>query len=555
MNRGVITAIGILVSCARVFSDEEKTSIRIVDTDKVEVSWNGVSEKTYFMQWSTNLVDWGYMPMISIGAGSPLALGFESDADKFFVRLLMPSKQVLDPKGADFDNDGLTNWQEVSEWGTDPFVTDTDGDGFADGQDDSDFDGISDQWERMVAIQLGDPTIVGINDIDESTDSDGDGVKDLLEYQVGLSAHKTDSDGDGYSDLLSIGQNLILELDEESGIVADDASSKQLDGFLVDSPVWQPTDGIAGGNLRFTGGNDAVTLSASALNSEVDISVSLWFKTDSQSTTQALLSGANSGQSLEFAVLLEQNTLVADRIKVDAGAGESFIWTRDRSLADGLWHHLAIVRDAGNSSITLYLDGKEVGSQSFAVQPVALQIEALTLGQKHSSVSSYEAAAAFVGEMDEVRVYSALLSDDSASELFRPNDLDADGLPDDYEVAKTGNLSTLVGADDDLDGDGLTNRDEFESGSDPLDYYNGQTPVVTFVSDNTQTIFNGQRTPEPLVFKVTEDGSTPLVGAPVTLEHLGLLGSVKTLDGKTLSSSIILKTDSNGEVSVYFKAD
>lgn len=550
-----LVCVGLCVLPAVAAAEGNNPGIEVDTAGQVGISWEGVPGRSYFLEWSTDLVQWGYMPEIASGAGYPLAFGFESDASEFFVRLKYIDGNVIDPKGYDFDGDGLSSWQEVNVWGTDPFLKDTNGDGLPDGQDDTDADGLSDQWEQMLILQLGNPTIDGIEDIDSTTDSDSDGVKDLIEYEAGLSGYKTDSDSDGYGDFLSVNQSLVLKLDEQSGSIAGDASPGQHDGTLVDAPVWQPNSGIDGGSLEFAGGNDAVTLPAAALDTQDDVSVSLWFKTSSQASTQAILSAANSGLASEFAVLLEQGTVAADTVRVHAGAGESFVWTRDKSLADGLWHHLVIVRNVTASSIKLYLDGQEVGSQSFAAQPGALNVEAITLGQKHTSVSAYDGTAAFVGQLDEIRIYGSLLGDGQVSELFQPNDLDADGLPDDYEEAKTGNLATLVGADDDLDGDGMSNRAEFDAGSDPLDYYNGQTPVVTLVSGDAQTIYNGQRTPEPLVFKLTSDGSTPLVGAPVTLEHLGLKGSVQTVDGKTLSSSLILLTDSNGEVSVFFKAD
>ena len=555
MKRGLFISVGVLAPYFIAIAEEQKLGIRVDDADQVEINWNGINERIYFIEWSSNLVDWGYMPVISTGSGTPLAFGFESDASKFFVRLKMTDQPVIDPKGADFDLDGLSNWSELTTWTTDPFKKDSDNDGFPDGQNDSDFDGISDQWETMLALQLGDPAINGIADIDETTDSDDDGVDDYLEFQSGLSGHKLDSDGDGYGDRLAVDLEIDFKLDEQNGFIAMDSGPSGHVGFLVDAPVWQPVGGVSRGALQFAGGADAVTFPAETFHVHADLSVSLWFKTDNISPNQALLTSANSSQASEFSIVLEQTSVAGDTIRVDAGAGETFTWVRSRSLADGLWHHVVVVRDATNSNVTLYLDGESEGSTTATSQLMPLNVEAITLGQRHTSVSSYDPAAAYTGSLDELRVYSAVLENKHILELFRPNDLDADLLPDDYEESITGNLSTLVGAEDDLDGDMLNNREEFEAGTDPLDYYNGQTPVVALVTGGGQTIYNGQDTPDPLVFKITSDGSTPLPNAPVTLEHLGLMGSVKTLDGKTLSSSIILTTNSSGEVAVYFKAD
>ncbi len=530
------------------------------------LDWTGEEGWSYFTQYSPDLQSWLYLPDVFQGVvHDPVDLTptyydpvlqqtFTYPA--FFVRLRMSDFPTLDPKNADFDGDGLSNWQELTVWGTDPLDPKSANPSFLDGQEDTDLDGISDQWEEMLILQLGDPDIDGIDDIDEFTDADGDGVDDYLEYQRGLSGYRIDSDGDGFSDRLSVDQELHLKLDEGSGGSASDASTEGRDGILLGSPAWAATGGIMDGALQFAGGSDAVEIPESAFDGLADLTVSLWFKTQASASSQALLSTANAGQAPEFGITLEQTTTAADTVRVDAGGGESLTWLLSRSLADGLWHHVVVVRDIADSEVTIYLDGAAVGSPQIGTTAfAALDVEAATLAQKHTAVSAFDSASAFVGHFDDLRVYSAMLEPIHAVELFQPNDLDLDGLPDDWEIQEVSNLATLAAAGDDLDGDGLTNRAEFEGGTDPDDYFNGVTPVVDLVSGSGQTIFNGQRTEDPLVFKVTSDGTTPLVGAPVTLAHLGLLGSVETLDGDRLASSLTLTTDSNGEVSVHFKAD
>jgi Mg-chelatase subunit ChlD len=71
----------------------------------------------------------------------------------------------------DFDNDGLTNYQEYL-YGTDPFNPDTDGDGLSDGDE---------------------VNIYGTNPL--SADTDGDGVSDGLELKLGLNPNNPITDG------------------------------------------------------------------------------------------------------------------------------------------------------------------------------------------------------------------------------------------------------------------------------------------------------------------------------------------------------------------------
>jgi hypothetical protein len=46
-----------------------------------------------------------------------------------------------------------------------------------------------------------------------------------------------------------------------------------------------------------------------------------------------------------------------------------------------------------------------------------------------------------------------------------------------------------------------------------------------------------------------------LVNAPVELSHLELIGGIETLDGDTIATTLTLRTDSEGKVTVHFKAD
>ncbi|WP_367871234.1 LamG domain-containing protein [Luteolibacter sp. Populi] len=415
---------------------------------------------------------------------------------------------------------------------------------------DEDEDGMSDAWELDIISNSSHWADWTITNILPGDDFDGDGLSNLVEYQNGLSGHLTDSDGDGYGDRFSIDQELRLRLDESSGTVAADSSGKHRDGTLASSPAWQASGGIDGGALEFHGGADAVGLSAGILDGHGDLTISLWFKTASASAVQGLLSATGASPSTsQLAISLESGTT----IRFHTGGGTSVTWTSGSNLADDQWHHAIVTRNTAAGQVALHLDGAPYGSPQ-AASLSALSVSALALGQFHQTVSTYDAAKAFTGHLDEIRIYSAVIGEGQLKDLFRPNDLDLDGLPDNYELSLFGDLAVLSSGADDLDGDGLSNRQEFEGGTDPDDYYNGSTPVISLVAGSGQTIYNRARTPNPLVFLVTR-GGTPLVNAPVALSHLESLGGIETPDGEERATSLTLRTNSQGKVSVYFKAD
>jgi hypothetical protein len=80
----------------------------------------------------------------------------------------------------DLDGDGLTNLEEY-KLGTDPTNKDTDG------------DGMPDEWENYYGLNPNDPT-------DANKDLDGDGLTNLEEYQKGTNPKVKDTDGDGVLD-------------------------------------------------------------------------------------------------------------------------------------------------------------------------------------------------------------------------------------------------------------------------------------------------------------------------------------------------------------------
>lgn len=517
------------------------------------LDWEGNDAVSYLVEHSTDLVNWFYLPELEQGeVFDPIGLmpldGSGNPLEKLFVRVVAVGNPTLDPKNADFDGDGLSNWHELTVSQTDPLESHSTGSGLPDGQFDTDADGLPDAWEQAILDFLGDETLT-IADIDPQGDVDGDGISNLDEYLAGLNPYQSDSNGDGLSDLLGMNVELWLGFDAEAGNVVPDLSGQGRDGVTVGTPSWQPQGGIDDGALAFGGGGDAVELPASVLDGLAGWTLSLWFQTAVTGANQALLSGAEAASSPELVVSVENGSTI--RVDLDGGV---LTWDAGRELGDDLWHHLVLVRDAASGELRLWLDGAAVGTpQSVSSTPLA--VDAVVLGQKHLAAGGYDPALGFAGKIDVLRVYSVALSDAHALELFGLNDLDSDGLPDDWEMSFFGNLATLAAAGDDLDGDGMSNREEFEGGTDPGDYYNGVTPMIEVVSGTGQSVFNGERTDAPIVFRVTSDGTTPLVGAPVELEHLEALGGLELPDSSAVVPSLTLTTDEQGEVPVYFRAD
>jgi hypothetical protein len=124
----------------------------------------------------------------------------------------------------DSDRDGLSDDFERNVLGTDPFTSDTDG------------DGMSDLREKDFAT----------SPVDRDTDHDG--LSDLREVQIGTNPHRADSDSDGISDLQEVRAGTASAPDEDGDGVPDwvDAAESDWDtdrdGLTDAEEHWLRTD-------------------------------------------------------------------------------------------------------------------------------------------------------------------------------------------------------------------------------------------------------------------------------------------------------------------------
>jgi hypothetical protein len=131
--------------------------------------WSGVVTRTYFFQWSLDLVNWHYAPLVDFGTGlKSFGINTQSE-EKFFVRLRYVDDTSVttlqQARDADFDNDGIPNYYEVEDLDTNPLDKNSAG-------GDSDNNGLPDGWELFYFGGLGLADSNGILKLDGLTNKE-----------------------------------------------------------------------------------------------------------------------------------------------------------------------------------------------------------------------------------------------------------------------------------------------------------------------------------------------------------------------------------------------
>ncbi len=173
------------------------------------IQWLSQDDRTYFLQHSTDMLNWSFLPTISSGNGSLLSTEFHNSPPELFIRLNWTDiPDDGDPNTADFDSDGLESLEELlASPQTSPLLFDTDGDLLSDGQ------------ERALHLNATLADTDGNGTIDSSEDFDGDGLSTLFELTSAIPTNPfaVDSDNDGLNDDVEILLGLNPLLNDTNG--------------------------------------------------------------------------------------------------------------------------------------------------------------------------------------------------------------------------------------------------------------------------------------------------------------------------------------------------
>ena len=198
-------------------------------------------------------------------------------------------------------------------------------------------------------------------------------------------------------------------------MAVDSSAYAPQDGVLVGGPVW--VSGRVDGGLSFDGVDDRVDLPAAVVDGLGDVTSMLWIKT-SKTGAQGLLSGANAANNNELLIFLASDTVV--RFYTGQSDSSHVKWSIP-SIADGVWHHLAVTRNTATGQVILFLDGISRGTRTTILNPLSVAPGGFLIGQEQDSVGGgFDVTQALAGSVDDIRIYDTILTATEIATIANP---------------------------------------------------------------------------------------------------------------------------------------
>ncbi|MCY3019423.1 MAG: LamG domain-containing protein [Planctomycetota bacterium] len=201
--------------------------------------------------------------------------------------------------------------------------------------------------------------------------------------------------------------------DEGNGTAAADASSSKNDGTLTGAPKW--VEGKSGKAVSLDGQKDCIVLKQDLLKWLGKTgSLSCWIKTKAtgnetfwQAPAITGVEEAGGGNDIFWG-------WIDDSGKIGIQAGDAEGAKSSNPITDDKWHHVAFTRNMDSGEVKVYVDGKVAGTATSDTGEKTSSFNAL--GRRENTGGD---ATFLQGSLDEVRIYSRVLTDAEVEKLSK----------------------------------------------------------------------------------------------------------------------------------------
>ena len=206
---------------------------------------------------------------------------------------------------------------------------------------------------------------------------------------------------------------------------ARDVSGNDYHGILSGPvPTWDRF-GNEDGAILFSGPNHRIDLPHEVLDGRLDVTTAFWLKT-SKSGAQTIISGANQLNDNEYIVFFLNEGLIRFYSHGRVGGGQVWCDVEIQPIADGTWHHFAVIRNASLGHADFFIDGEGYTKRCGYLVYDTLKVEAggLILGQDQDTFGGgFDASQVLRGALDDLRIYDGALSAAEVQALMRESEL------------------------------------------------------------------------------------------------------------------------------------
>ena len=219
---------------------------------------------------------------------------------------------------------------------------------------------------------------------------------------------------------------------------ARDVSGNEYHGTLSGPvPTWDRFGNEAGAIL-FNGTDHRIDLPHNVLDGRLDVTIAFWLKT-SKSGAQTIVSSANQLNDNEHIVFLLNERLIVffshGRVRSRQGRCDVEI----QPIADGTWHHFAVIRNASLGHADFFINGEEYTKRCRHLVYDILKVEAggLILGQDQDTFGGgFDARQVLRGALDDLRIYDGILSAIEVQALMRESDPNDPGAAKEVDIGR-----------------------------------------------------------------------------------------------------------------------
>jgi hypothetical protein len=235
-------------------------------------------------------------------------------------------------------------------------------------------------------------------------------------YSVQLAEIKT-CYSDSYDTPYPESDNLQLwyKFEETSGMTVTDYSNNINTGVLHNFDLETcRVSGIVKNGLKFNGINSYIDTgddqTITSIHTNGNFSFSMWvkFPEDVPSGSYDIISNGNLTTNGSYLLYIDSSSVLVAEVYT----ASLHTLTGSTAINNNEWHHIALVVDSDNTSITIYLDGESEVTTALSGSFDGTNTENPYIGSRDGSNNF------FVGVMDDFRMYDVALSDTHITEMY-----------------------------------------------------------------------------------------------------------------------------------------